>query len=97
MTYSPIPTPVYISLWISAVVYAIVGPLYFFQVLPNFSPSWVVENGFKKMMYHTFSSGMGVGILVLTYVSIDALIAGEITTLEIEIEVCASRTRAPHL
>ena len=87
VTYSPIPTPVYWSLWISAIVYGIVGASYYFHTfVPAMNPSWL-KGTWPSYMIRTWQSMTSVGLLVLCYVCVDALLTGSITTVEIEIEL----------
>ena len=87
MEYAPIPTPIYISLWVSAIVYGIVGCSYFFHdLVPAMNPVWL-KGTWPKYMVGTWQSMTSVGLLVLCYVCIDALQRGSITTQEIEIEL----------
>jgi len=87
VTFNPIPTPVYVSLWISLVVYGVVGLTYFFHdFVKTFNPPWVAK-GWPSMMIGTWKSMAATGLVVLAYVCASALIAGEINTLEIEIEL----------
>ena len=87
--YSPIPFPIYVSLWISMLVYVPVSLSYFFNShVASFSaPPWVASNQFRATMFQMFQSGMGVGLVVLGYVCADAILAGSISTVEIEIEL----------
>lgn len=88
ITYSPIPTPVYVSLWISLVVYGLVGLTYFFHdFVGTLSPPWIPKTGWQAMMTSTWKSMASAGLLVLAYVCASALLEGEVNTLEIEIEM----------
>lgn len=91
--HSPIPTPVYWSLWISAIVYTPIGLSMLFNAhFAKFTPAWAKDNQAVQLALSTYQGGYAVALLILSYVCIDALIAGSITTLEIEIEmlsVCA--------
>ena len=86
--YDPIPFPIYISLWISMLVYVPISLTYFFasHVTSFSSPPWAT-NQWVRQMYQMFQSGMGVGLMVLGYVCVDAILKGTISTIEVEIEL----------
>ena len=87
--YSPIPTPVYVSLWISLVCYGVVGLVYYFhQFIPTLNPPWL-KGRWPIYMTQTWQSMTSVGLLLLGYVCVDGLVTGSVTTLEIEIELLA--------
>ena len=93
VVYEPIPTPIYISLWVSTIVYAPLAIMYLFfgDVVGSLNPPWCTQNGWTRMMSGMWKSGFGVALAVLAYTCIDPLIRGSIDQSEIEIELIGAR------
>uniref|UniRef100_A0A7S3F0P7 Uncharacterized protein n=2 Tax=Haptolina ericina TaxID=156174 RepID=A0A7S3F0P7_9EUKA len=86
--FTPIPTPVYWSLWISTLVYTPLGLAYFFNKhVATFNAASLKTSQLGNAMVSTWQNMSGVGLMVLVYLCVDALMRGSITKLEIEIEM----------